>query len=99
MGIPASPASLTARHGARLSMECSRLDPRSNQLFLLDDVVKANFASAINQKQPIALAIGCIPFCGEEGIRTPGTRKRTPVFEAGSFNHSDTSPLGLQIYD
>ena len=37
--------------------------------------------------------------CGEEGIRTPGTRKRTPVFEAGSFNHSDTSPLGLQIYD
>ena len=29
---------------------------------------------------------------GEEGIRTPGTRKRTPVFEAGSFNHSDTSP-------
>ena len=32
-------------------------------------------------------------------IRTPGTRKRTPVFEAGSFNHSDTSPLGLQIYD
>ena len=43
------------------------------------------------------LIISCI--CGEEGIRTPGTRKRTPVFEAGSFNHSDTSPLGLQIYD
>ncbi len=49
-------------------MECSRLDLRSNQLFLLDDVVKASFASAINQKQPIAIAIGCIPFCGEEGI-------------------------------
>ena len=31
-------------------------------------------------------------FCGEEGIRTPGTVTRTPVFEAGSFNHSDTSP-------
>ncbi len=38
-------------------------------------------------------------YCGEEGIRTPGTLTRTPVFEAGSFNHSDTSPLGLQIYD
>ena len=32
--------------------------------------------------------------CGEEGIRTPGTLTRTPVFEAGSFNHSDTSPVG-----
>ena len=29
---------------------------------------------------------------GEGGIRTHGTRKGSPVFETGSFNHSDTSP-------
>lgn len=32
-------------------------------------------------------------FCGGEGIRTPGTVTRTPVFETGSFNHSDTPPF------
>ena len=41
-----------------------------------------------------SLARTLLSICGEEGIRTPGTRKRTPVFEAGSFNHSDTSPFG-----
>ena len=33
-----------------------------------------------------------------EGFEPP-VRCRTPVFEAGSFNHSDNSPLGLQRYD
>jgi len=41
--------------------------PRSNRLFSSDAVAKASFAAAIIQKQPIAFAIGCIPFCGEEG--------------------------------
>ena len=30
---------------------------------------------------------------GEGGIRTHGTRKRTPDFESGPFDHSGTSPL------
>ncbi len=29
---------------------------------------------------------------GEGGIRTHERRKTLPVFETGSFNHSDTSP-------
>lgn len=29
---------------------------------------------------------------GEGGIRTLEGRKTSPVFETGSFNHSDTSP-------
>ena len=29
---------------------------------------------------------------GEGGIRTPGTREGTPVFETGTFGHSVTSP-------
>ena len=29
---------------------------------------------------------------GEGGIRTHGTVTRTPLFESGTFNHSDTSP-------
>ncbi len=33
------------------------------------------------------------PICGGKGIRTPGTGNRTPVFEAGSFNHSDIPPF------
>ena len=39
-----------------------------------------------------ALICSFSAFCGGEGIRTPGTLTRTPVFEAGSFNHSDTPP-------
>ena len=31
-------------------------------------------------------------FCGERGIRTPGTLTSTPVFKTGSFDHSDISP-------
>jgi hypothetical protein len=34
-------------------------------------------------------------FGGEGGIRTHGTRKRTPDFESGPFDHSGTSPLDL----
>ena len=34
-----------------------------------------------------------VSFGGGEGIRTPDTVTRTPVFEAGSFNHSDTPPI------
>ena len=30
---------------------------------------------------------------GEGGIRTHGTRKRTPDFESGPFDHSGTSPV------
>ncbi len=30
---------------------------------------------------------------GEGEIRTPGTEDRTPLFESGTFNHSDTSPF------
>jgi hypothetical protein len=29
---------------------------------------------------------------GEGEIRTPGTRKGTPAFEAGAIDHSATSP-------
>ena len=32
---------------------------------------------------------------GEEGIRTPGARKDTPVFKTGAINHSTTSPKSL----
>ena len=35
----------------------------------------------------------CIIKCGESGIRTHGTRKRTHAFQACSLNHSDTSPI------
>ena len=36
---------------------------------------------------------------GEGGIRTHGTRKRTPDFESGPFDHSGTSPYGLAFYN
>ena len=35
---------------------------------------------------------------GEAGIRTLGRREPTPVFETGSFNHSDTSPHFLESF-
>jgi hypothetical protein len=35
-------------------------------------------------------------FCGEGGIRTLGTLASTPAFQAGSFDHSDTSPEGYK---
>ena len=34
---------------------------------------------------------------GEGGIRTPGTRKGTPAFEAGAIDHSATSPAGCGV--
>jgi hypothetical protein len=37
--------------------------------------------------------------CGEGEIRTLDRLTPTPVFETGSFNHSDTSPsVNLKIY-
>ena len=33
---------------------------------------------------------------GEGGIRTLGTLASTPAFQAGSFDHSDTSPKGYK---
>ncbi len=38
----------------------------------------------------------CKSFCGEEGIRTPGSRKGTTVFETAPFDHSGTSPKRKQ---
>ena len=35
---------------------------------------------------------------GEGGIRTPGTREGTPVFETGTIGHSVTSPGLWQSY-
>ena len=32
--------------------------------------------------------------CGEGGIRTRDTLTSIPAFQAGSFDHSDTSPFG-----
>ena len=37
-------------------------------------------------------------FAVSEGFEPP-VRCRTPVFEAGSFNHSDNSPLFLKGHD
>src|SRR5687767_11029197 len=34
---------------------------------------------------------------GEGGIRTHGTVTRTPLFESGTFNHSDTSPRRMGV--
>ena len=31
-------------------------------------------------------------YCGEKGIRTLGTRKRSTVFETAPFDHSGISP-------
>jgi hypothetical protein len=49
-----------------------------------------------NDRQPQAAVLppSVIYFInnGEGGIRTRGTQKGTPVFETGSFSHSDTSP-------
>ena len=36
--------------------------------------------------------------CGEGGIRTRDTLSSIHTFQACSFNHSDTSPEGLQMY-
>ncbi len=36
-------------------------------------------------------------FCGETGIRTQGTRKSTPHFECGPFDHSGISPFSLRL--
>ena len=37
-------------------------------------------------------------FGGEEEIRTLGEFYPTPLFESGTFNHSDTSPNQLLVY-
>jgi hypothetical protein len=37
-------------------------------------------------------------FCGERGIRTPGAREGTTVFETAPFDHSGISPGWLQKY-
>ena len=34
----------------------------------------------------------CLPFCGERGIRTPGTLTSTTVFKTAAFNRSAISP-------
>lgn len=53
--------------------------------------------SGIKKAQSIKLvALFCYRFAVREGFEPP-VRCRTPVFEAGSFNHSDISPKGLQI--
>jgi hypothetical protein len=36
-------------------------------------------------------------YSGQGGIRTHDTRKGIPVFETGSFSHSDTCPDGGKI--
>jgi hypothetical protein len=36
------------------------------------------------------------PLCGERGIRTPGTRKGTTVFETVPIDHSGISPIEWQ---
>ena len=35
---------------------------------------------------------------GEGGIRTHGTRKGTPVFKTGAFDHSATSPWSAYYF-
>ena len=35
--------------------------------------------------------------CGEKGIRTPGTRKSTTVFETAPFDHSGISPCEVKL--
>ena len=52
----------------------------------------AGLQNVIKNSAQASLALFFLPFCGGEGIRTPDTVTRTPVFEAGSFNHSDTPP-------
>ncbi len=42
-----------------------------------------------NKKSEASLHSFC---CGEKGIRTPGTRKSTTVFETAPFDHSGISP-------
>ena len=42
-----------------------------------------------NKKSEVKLHSFC---CGEKGIRTPGTRKSTTVFETAPFDHSGISP-------
>ena len=44
---------------------------------------------AENKKSEAKLHSFC---CGEKGIRTPGTRKSTTVFETAPFDHSGISP-------
>ena len=53
---------------------------------------KRGFWRICTNKKPIAKAMG-FNFGGEEGIRTPGPRKRTTVFETAPFDHSGTSPF------
>ena len=64
--------------------------------------MKASFQRARHQtKTPHnrAAPLFALHSAVREGFEPP-VRCRTPVFEAGSFNHSDISPwvLGLQIY-
>ena len=37
--------------------------------------------------------------CGEKGIRTPGARESTTVFETAPFDHSGISPGLMQNYN
>ena len=49
-------------------------------------------------KMPRLLAGTSVRNCGEGGIRTRDTLSSIHTFQACSFNHSDTSPEGLQMY-
>lgn len=46
----------------------------------------------MKQKKMPSFLIASLESCGEKGIRTLGTRKRSTVFETAPFDHSGISP-------
>lgn len=62
---------------------------RMQQLFLFLPKIRMS----IKKKQPLKVAF----LGGETGIRTLGTRKSTPHFECGPFDHSGISPFCLRL--
>ncbi len=74
--------------GVLQSIECSCRPFGPTGRFRLPALTKASFRRTGSQKQPVAYATSCIPFCGGGGIRTPGT------LPFNSFQDCRHRPLG-----
>ena len=85
-GIPSLRSGIPWRGPAKHRMQL--LTHRVNWLFSSSNVIQASLAAAGSQKQPVAYATSCIPFCGGGGIRTPGT------LPFNSFQDCRHRPLG-----
>jgi hypothetical protein len=96
-GTASSPPSTTGGDGRRGPSAgqrgrrvATRVDGGEGGIRTLDGLPRTAFP--VPRHRPLGDLSGETAGGGEGGIRTHGTVTRTPLFESGTFNHSDTSP-------